>query len=57
MTESTHEPTPAAAPDDRREDPPAPAAAADAERGAPRTEAEREVRATIRSVSRLEESN
>jgi hypothetical protein len=50
-------PDDAPAPDDRREDPPAPASAHVAERGEPPTEAQREAQETIRSISRLEESN
>ena len=48
---------PAAPPDDRREDPPPPASAWVQDHEPPADEAEREVQATIRSVSRLEESN
>jgi hypothetical protein len=43
-------------PDDRRDDPPLPAAEG-VERNAPATEAEREALETVRSISRLEESN
>ena len=43
-------------PDDRRADPPLPAAEG-AEREAPVTEAQREALETVRSISRLEESN
>ena len=43
--------------DDRRADPPPPAAAELAGRDAPATEAERETMETVRSISRLEESN
>ena len=58
MTEPTAVPSsPAGPPDDRREDPPPPASAWLEEHGEPATEAEREARATVRSVSRLEESN
>ncbi|CAA9324453.1 MAG: hypothetical protein AVDCRST_MAG16-966 [uncultured Frankineae bacterium] len=46
-----------APPDDRRDDPPPPAGAEAAQRGAPATEAQREVEETVRSISRLEESN
>lgn len=49
--------SPGAAPDDRREDPPAPASAALAGGDAPATEAQREAQETVRSISRLEESN
>ncbi len=57
MTEPTHSSTTPGAPvDDRRDDPPAPASAApDAD--LPATEAQREAQATVRSISRLEESN
>ena len=61
MTEPANAaPTPASTPgapvDDRRDDPPAPASAA--VRGdAPEPEAQREAQETIRSISRLEESN
>jgi hypothetical protein len=44
-------------PDDRRADPPLPGSAWVAEHAPPATEAERQVQDTIRSVSRLEESN
>ena len=44
-------------PDDRREDPPLPGSAQVAERDAPATEAQREALETVRSISRLEESN
>jgi hypothetical protein len=42
--------------DDRRDDPPAPASATSAGE-APGTEAQREAEETVRSISRLEESN
>ena len=48
--------TPGAPVDDRRADPPAPASARHAGDAAD-TEAHREVQETIRSISRLEESN
>ena len=44
-------------PDDRRDDPPLPGSAQVGERGAPATEAQREAIETVRSISRLEESN
>ena len=62
MTEPTTPPagdtstTPGAPVDDRRADPPAPAAAEHAGDAAA-TEAQREAQETIRSISRLEESN
>ena len=62
MTEPTHPSTdpastsPGAPVDDRRDDPPAPASAA-LEGAVPATEAEREAQETVRSISRLEESN
>lgn len=43
--------------DDRRDDPPAPAAADLAEADPPESEAQRETVETVRSISRLEESN
>ncbi len=46
-----------APPDGRREDPPPPASTWVQDHEPPADEAEREVQATIRSVSRLEESN
>ncbi len=49
--------SPGASPEDRREDPPAPSSAALGERDAPATEAQREAEETVRSISRLEESN
>ena len=57
MTEPAHPSTTPGAPvDDRRDDPPAPAsAAADGNEAA--TEAQREAQETVRSISRLEESN
>jgi hypothetical protein len=57
MTEPSHPATAPGAPvDDRRDDPPVPASARhDGE--APATEAQREAQETIRSISRLEESN
>ena len=59
MTEPQHPSStgPAGQPDDRREDPPPPAAATEAAREAPATEAQRETEETVRSISRLEESN
>jgi len=58
MTEPEgHPSTSAGAPvDDRRDDPPAPAAVA-ADDTSPATEAQREAQETVRSISRLEESN
>lgn len=57
MTEPAHPATTPGAPvDDRRADPPAPASATDADR-TPDTEAQREAQETVRSISRLEESN
>ncbi len=57
MTEPTHPSTTPGAPiDDRREDPPPPASVA-ADADPPETEAQREAQATVRSISRLEESN
>jgi hypothetical protein len=50
------EPTPAP-PTDHRQDPPPSGAELVAERPPPATEAERQARATVRSVSRLEESS
>jgi len=48
--------TPGAPVDDRRDDPPAPASVqADGDSAA--TEAQREAQETVRSISRLEESN
>jgi len=44
-------------PDDRRADPPPPAAVRPAGSAEPGSEAEREAQRTIRSISRLEESN
>ena len=44
-------------PDDRRDDPPPPGSAWVQELDPPTTEAERQAQETIRSVSRLEESN
>ena len=44
-------------PDDRRQDPPLPASAWVEEHAPPTTEAERQAQETVRSVSRLEESN
>ena len=49
--------TPGAPVDDRRADPPPPASATTADRDAPGTEAGRETAETVRSISRLEESN
>ncbi len=43
--------------DDRRADSPAPASTSTAAAAAPATEAERETAETVRSISRLEESN
>ena len=48
--------TPGGPVDDRREDPPAPASATTGD-DAPATEAQREAQETVRSISRLEESN
>ena len=57
MTEpSNPSTTPGAPVDDRRADPPPPASA-QGEGNAPETEAQREAEATVRSISRLEESN
>ena len=56
MTEPTPD-QPAAAPVDDRQDPPPTAAELLAERPPPATEAERQTRETVRSVSRLEESD
>jgi hypothetical protein len=61
MSEPTHpDPTPAATPgapvDDRRDDPPAPASTTTGS-GDPGTEGRREAEETVRSISRLEESN
>ena len=52
-----HDATSGNPPDDRRADPPLPASAQVAERNAPETEAQREALETVRSISRLEESN
>ena len=48
--------TPGAPVDDRRADPPVPASA-EVDGNAPATESQREAQETIRSISRLEESN
>ncbi len=57
MTEPSHPATTPGAPvDDRREDPPAPSSVS-AEGSAPAGEAQREAQETVRSISRLEESN
>jgi hypothetical protein len=57
MTEPSHPSTAPGAPvDDRRDDPPAPASV-DADGTPADTEAQREVQETVRSISRLEESN
>jgi len=57
MTEPAHPSTTPGAPvDDRRDDPPAPASV-ESDADAPTTEALRETRETLRSISRLEESN
>ena len=57
MTEPTHPAsTPGAPVDDRRDDPPAPASATVGGNAA-ETEAQREAEETVRSISRLEESN
>ena len=61
MTEPSHPaPSPAATPgapvDDRRDDPPAPASTT-VGGGTPATEGQREAEETVRSISRLEESN
>ena len=47
---------PGAPVDDRRDDPPAPASTTSGS-GATETEAQREAQETVRSISRLEESN
>ena len=47
----------APAPDDRREDPPPPGSAWVRDHEPPQSEAERQAQETVRSVSRLEESN
>ena len=44
-------------PDDRRDDPPLPGSAWVEEHAPPTSEAERQAQETVRSVSRLEESN
>lgn len=44
-------------PDDRRDDPPKPASAWVEEHAPPASEAERQAQETVRSLSRLEESN
>ncbi len=44
-------------PDDRRDDPPPPASATVEAPAAGATEADREARETVRSISRLDESN
>ena len=51
------EPTDRTVPDDRRADPPPPASAWVEEHEPPASEAERQALETVRSVSRLEESN
>ena len=51
------EPTDPTLPDDRREDPPPPASAWVEDHEPPASEAERQALETVRSVSRLEESN
>jgi hypothetical protein len=56
MTQPTT-PHDAGPPDERRDDPPQPGAAWVQEHQPPDTEAERQAQETIRSVSRLEESN
>ncbi len=57
MTDPSHPSTTPGGPvDDRRADPPAPASAADDGHTAA-TEAQREAQETVRSISRLEESN
>ena len=57
MSEPSHPSTTPGGPvDDRRADPPAPASAAD-DGNASATEAQREAQETVRSISRLEESN
>jgi hypothetical protein len=57
MSEPAHPSTTPGAPvDDRRDDPPAPASAT-SDGNAAATEAQREAQETIRSISRLEESN
>ena len=59
MSEPVQPPSPASASgapvDDRRDDPPVPASAAVGD--AADTEPQREVQETVRSISRLEESN
>jgi hypothetical protein len=57
MTEPTPPSTAPGAPvDDRRDDPPPPASAA-TDGAAAETESQREAEETVRSISRLEESN
>jgi hypothetical protein len=57
MTEPAHPSTTPGAPvDDRRDDPPAPASATQ-DGSSAATEAQREAQETVRSISRLEESN
>jgi hypothetical protein len=57
MTEPAHPSTTPGAPvDDRRHDPPAPASATQ-DGSSAATEAQREAQETVRSISRLEESN
>ena len=62
MTAPEHGPsspatTPGAPVDDRRADPPPPGSVSATAGDAPATEAERETTETVRSISRLEESN
>jgi hypothetical protein len=52
-----HAATTGTPPDDRRDDPPLPGSEQVAERSAPATESQREALETVRSISRLEESN
>lgn len=54
MTEPDAQPTP---PDDPRADPPEPGSAWVEDHEPPASEAERQAQETVRSVSRLEESN
>ena len=57
MTQPTDDAADALLTDDRREDPPLPGSAWVQDHEPPQTEAERQAQETIRSVSRLEESN
>lgn len=54
MTEPHADPNP---PDDRRDDPPEPGSSWVEDHEPPASEAERQAQETVRSVSRLEESN